>query len=156
MKENDRYARLFSLTAILLCGSFTSCMADRHPHADRVPSHAKEEAVNTKAPFGNALNAPSEVVEAGKKLFEGQGRCITCHGKSGKGDGPAATLLKPAPRDFTDCQFQKGRKDGELFWIIKHGSPGTGMQAMIPHMVTKEGGWQLVAYIRSFCKTQGG
>jgi mono/diheme cytochrome c family protein len=120
-----------------------------------VPAHATEDAMNYKAPFGDTRKAPSEVVEAGKKLFEGQGRCITCHGKSGKGDGPTAHMHKPAPRDFTDCEFQKARKDGELFWAIKYGSPGTGMQAMIPNMVTEEQGWQLLAYVRSFCKVQG-
>ncbi|PJA78465.1 MAG: cytochrome c [Nitrospirae bacterium CG_4_9_14_3_um_filter_51_5] len=155
MKEKGYFARSFLLPAILLCGSLTSCMADRHPTADRVPSYAMEEAVKDKAPFGDARKAPLEVVEAGKKLFEGQGRCITCHGKGGTGDGPAAHLHKPAPRDFTDCKFQKSREDGKLFWIIKHGSPGTGMQAMIPNMVTEEQGWQLVAYVRSFCKAQG-
>lgn len=155
MKEKRNYAGLFFLPVILLCGAVTSCMADRHPTVNRVPAHATEDAMNYKAPFGDTWKAPSEVVEAGGKIYEGQGRCITCHGKNGKGDGPAAHFHKPAPRDFTDCEFQQSRDDGELFWIIKHGSPGTGMQAMIPNMVTEEQGWQLVAYVRSFCKAQG-
>jgi hypothetical protein len=48
--------------------------------------------------------------------------------------------------------FQKEREDGELFWIIKYGSPGTGMAASIPHMLSEEEGWKLVAYVRTFCK----
>jgi len=155
MREKENYSRFLILLAIVFFGSLMSCTTDRHPHADRVPSHAIEDAMNYKAPFGDTWKAPSEVVEAGKKIYEGQGRCITCHGKNGKGDGPAANLHKPAPRDFTDCEFQKHREDGELFWTIKHGSPGTGMQAMIPNMVTEEQGWQLIAYLRSFCKAQG-
>src|SRR4051812_9412553 len=30
-----------------------------------------------------------------------QARCAVCHGVAGQGDGPAAALLTPAPRDFT-------------------------------------------------------
>lgn len=155
MKKKESSTQGFLLLGILLCGSLTSCVTDRHPTQDRVPPHAIEDAIKDKAPFGDSRNASSEIVEAGEKLYEGKGRCITCHGKNGKGDGPAAHFHKPAPTDFTDCQVQNAREDGELFWIIKHGSPGTGMQAMIPNMISEEQGWQLVAYIRSFCKAHG-
>jgi mono/diheme cytochrome c family protein len=56
------------------------------------------------------------------------------------------------PRDFTDCAFQQARDDGELFWVIKYGSPGTGMQALIPNILNEEEGWKVVAYLRSLCK----
>ena len=153
MKEKTRYACLLCLMGILFWGWLTSCQANRHPMVDRVPTHATEEAQNYKAPFGDARKAPLEALTAGQKLYEGQGRCITCHGKNGKGDGPAAHMHQPPPRDFSDCEFQNAREDGELYWVIKHGSPGTGMQSMIPHTITEEQGWDLVAYIRSFCKT---
>lgn len=152
MKEKEDSARLFILPAVLLCATLISFTTDRHPTIDRVPSHATEEAKNYKAPFGDARKASPEIIASGKAVFEGKGQCIACHGKSGTGDGPAAKMLKPAPRNFTDCEFQKHRKDGELFWVIKYGSPGTGMQAMIPHTISEEQGWQLVAYVRSFCK----
>lgn len=93
---------------------------------------------------------------AGKALYEGKGQCFLCHGMSGKGDGPASHMnAKHPPRNFTDCAFQKERDDGELFWIIKYGSAGTGMQALIPHMLSEEEGWKLVAYVRTFCKAGG-
>ena len=57
-----------------------------------------------------------------------------------------------APRDFTDCRFQGEREDGELFWIIKNGSPGTGMVQLVPGMLSETEAWKLVAYIRTFCK----
>ena len=59
-----------------------------------------------------------------------------------------------SPRDFTDCAFQKEREDGELFWIIKYGSSGTGMKPLIPGMLSEEEGWKIVAYIRTFCTAQ--
>jgi hypothetical protein len=57
-----------------------------------------------------------------------------------------------APRDFTNCKFHKKRKDGELFWIIKNGSPGTGMVPLIPSAISEDEAWKVIAYERSFCK----
>ncbi|MFB6372710.1 MAG: c-type cytochrome, partial [Bradymonadaceae bacterium] len=37
-------------------------------------------------------------LEQGKKLFKSQ--CASCHGETGKGDGPAGKALKPSPRNF--------------------------------------------------------
>jgi len=125
--------------------------APREPTETRVPSSALKEALSYKAPFGEARTASPEIVAAGKALFEGKGGCHLCHGVSGKGDGPAAHMHKEPPRDFTSCDFQQKREDGELFWIIKYGSPNTGMQPLIPALLSEEEGWKVVAYIRTFC-----
>lgn len=36
--------------------------------------------------------------------------CATCHGKAGKGDGPAAVALKKAPADLTKISERNGGK----------------------------------------------
>jgi mono/diheme cytochrome c family protein len=36
--------------------------------------------------------------------------CAVCHGKSGKGDGPAASALKKAPADLTQLAAKNGGK----------------------------------------------
>ncbi len=48
--------------------------------------------------------SPSSTVSAsdatrGKAVYDR--RCVECHGTAGQGDGPAAHLLTPRPRDFT-------------------------------------------------------
>lgn len=144
----------FMLPAMVAMGTIADG-APRPPTEDRVPPSAMKEALSYKAPFGEARNAPPEIIAAGKKLYEGKGTCVLCHGISGKGDGPAAHMHVPhAPRDFTDCAFQKEREDGELFWIIKYGSSGTGMKPLIPGMLSEEEGWKIVAYVRTFCTAQ--
>ena len=100
----------------------------------------------------NPVAATPENVAKGKALFEGKGTCFNCHGKEGKGDGPAGAILNPSPRNFTNCDFHKKRKDGELFWVIKNGSPGTGMVSLIPAAITEEEAWAVINYERSFCK----
>ena len=129
--------------------------APREPTEDRVPPSGMKEALSYKAPFGEARTAPPEIVAAGKALYEGKGRCSFCHGISGKGDGPGASVQQHhPPTDFTNCASQKEREDGELFWTIKYGSPGTGMQPLIPAMLSEEEGWKVVAYVRTFCAAQ--
>jgi len=49
--------------------------------------------------------------------------CASCHGKDGKGDGPAASALKVRPTDLTTiAQKNHGRfPGGNLFQIVKWG-----------------------------------
>ncbi len=137
---------------LMLMATMLSC-GFRPPIDDRVPPPHLEKAVALQAPFGDARQAAPEIVTAGKALYEGKGTCYLCHGLSGKGDGPALHIhAQNPPRDFTDCAVQRDRDDGEFFWIIKYGSSGTGMPALIPNILSEEEGWKVVAYLRTFCK----
>lgn len=114
-----------------------------------------EEAKGWTSPFGDSRTAQPAIVAEGKKLYEGKGSCILCHGITGRGDGSAAHMHHPyASRDFTDCAFQNARTDGELFGTIKYGSPGTGMVPLVPGTLEEEEAWTLVAYLRTFCNAQ--
>jgi len=63
-----------------------------------------------------------------------QFRCAVCHGENGAGDGPAADLLYPRPRDFTLGMFKFKSspgdlppRDADLARAIATGLPGTSM-----------------------------
>lgn len=114
----------------------------------RVPSHLIEEARQWK----NTLEATPENIEKGKVLFQGKAFCATCHGRDGRGLGDIPGLRGKLPRNFTDQAWQAARADGELFWILKNGSPGTDMAPFIPLVLTEEEAWQVLLYIRSFGK----
>jgi len=43
--------------------------------------------------------APATSAASGSEMYKSY--CAACHGKDGKGDGPAATALKSAPSDLT-------------------------------------------------------
>ena len=126
--------------------------AELDPLKSRVPLMERALARQVTSPFGPTKRASSEILAAGKRIYEGKGTCIACHGESGEGNGPSGGLLNPSPRDFTNCQFQKRRSDGELFWVLQNGSPGTGMIPMIPVTISEEEAWKVIAYERSFCK----
>ncbi len=147
---------------VVLCSLFTALAfvsgdlafagPEKDPLKARVPKAERGKAKKMKPPYGSTKKAPDEIVAEGKKIFEGKGTCVNCHGKKGDGSGPAGKVLTPGPRDFTNCKFHKKRKDGELFWIIKNGSPGTGMVSMVPATITEEEAWKVLAYERSFCE----
>lgn len=140
------------LSACMLLAATAAYAEERDPLKPRVPSDQMAEAKAMKNPVANS----PENIAKGKALFEGKGTCFNCHGKEGKGNGPAGQILNPSPRDFTNCKFHKKRKDGELFWVIKNGSPGTGMVPLIPAAITEEEAWTIINYERSFCKDKGG
>jgi mono/diheme cytochrome c family protein len=76
--------------------------------------------------------------------------CKVCHGPGGNGMGMMAIGLNPPPRNFTCKQTMKDVTDGQMYWIIKNGSQGTGMPAFadLPDDVI----WKMVLYIRSLEK----
>jgi mono/diheme cytochrome c family protein len=55
--------------------------------------------------------------------------CAPCHGPAGRGDGPAAHLYRPAPRDLVREPFRFGDDPESIARTIRRGVPGTGMPA---------------------------
>ena len=94
-------------------------------------------------PEAKSLKNPVKGVGDAKKVVETN--CVTCHGASGHGDGPAAAALPPPkPANWTSVAVQK-QTDGEIFWKI---SNGRGAMPPWKHLPEKER-WEVVNYIRS-------
>jgi len=123
--------------------------ADPQVLRPRVPP---EQIANARQ-VTNPYPPTPDILEQGKKLFEGKAFCRTCHGIDGKGLGSDINpdnFRGPLPRNFTDTEWQAARTDGELFWILKHGSKGTAMASFIPLVLTEEEAWKVISYVRSF------
>jgi mono/diheme cytochrome c family protein len=119
--------------------------AEKDIKMSRVPAAELQKAKDMK----NPLKPTPDVLAKGKAIFEGKGTCFTCHGNTGKGDGPAGAALDPSPRNFTNPEFNKVRTPGEMFWVVKNGSPGTGMIAYNPAMINDDETWEVITYVRS-------
>lgn len=89
---------------------------------------------------------------AGKATFDTL--CATCHGTSGKGDGPTAAALNPPARNFTDKVWQAKVTDDHIKKVITQGGAANGLSPMMPPFGHLKGAEldNLVAYIRSFGK----
>lgn len=126
-------------------------VAERPMMQPRVPADKLAEARALTSP----LPASPETVDKGKALYNGKGTCFNCHGKDGAGNGPAAVGLDPSPRNFQHQGFWRHRTEGEIFWVIKHGSIGTSMIGFGDQLSDEEI-WAIVQYERSFAGSQMG
>ncbi len=100
-------------------------------------------------------NAEVGDAQAGAKVFDHH--CAFCHGAKGFGDGPAADLFDPRPRDFRPGLFklrstQTGElpTDDDLIRTVTNGMPGTGMPSF-RHL-----GEKAIRDVVAFVKTLGG
>ncbi len=93
----------------------------------------------------NPVPGTPEAFASGHQVF--QSHCITCHGSDGRGQGHAAATLSPPPSDLTAAHLDD-HTDGDLFWWITHGMPGTAMPAWEDILVETQR-WQLIHYLRA-------
>lgn len=101
----------------------------------------------------NPIPSSMGAIQAGKELFLKTAQpvaCVMCHGDQGDGNGVMGAALVPPPRNFTCGAMMRDIPDGQLFWIIKNGSQGTGMMSF--GALPDEQVWQLVHYIRSLAR----
>jgi mono/diheme cytochrome c family protein len=94
----------------------------------------------------NPVKPTEESLAKAKKLYGID--CAMCHGDKGDGKGEMASDIKNVT-DFTNAESLKGRTDGELFYVIRHGKgdmPLEGVRAKDDDI------WNLVNYVRAFAK----
>ncbi|NIQ00441.1 MAG: cytochrome c [Nitrospinaceae bacterium] len=115
-----------------------------HPsmYTPRVPLEHLEEIQEIESPLENT---PANI-EAGRQIFFGKGLCVSCHLADGKGK----PMPGHSPRNFTDPKWQDARTDGELMWVLRNGSPGTGMPRRVGVVISEEEGWKVIQFIRTF------
>jgi mono/diheme cytochrome c family protein len=123
----------------------TSYAAERDPLAPRVPADQMAAAKAWKDPY----ESTPENIAKGKELFTGKATCFTCHGNEGRGDGPAGAALDPSPRNFHNPKFDQVKSPGEMLWLIKNGSAGTGMISYVPAIITEDEAAQIIVFERS-------
>ncbi|NGP53919.1 cytochrome c [Thioalkalivibrio sp. XN8] len=175
--------KLAALPALAL--ALAGCPAGSGPTSDPGPQQAALEcpqprdtqrAPDTYQAMTNPLAPSAENLAQGRALYEADrpgGSCASCHGTAGDGRGPVGAGLVPPPRDFTCAPTMTSLSDGQLFWIVEHGSgafhepkrlgvqqpdrPGrranpTAMTSYRQQLSDAEI-WQLVLYMRSFLDT---
>ncbi|WP_226644469.1 cytochrome c/FTR1 family iron permease [Microbulbifer variabilis] len=94
-----------------------------------------------------ALSLPSDLLsfEESRALFQTQ--CIACHGVEGRGDGPLAAGLEPAPTNFHERERAENRSLLGLYDAISNGIDGTAMTAFTNF--TEQQRWSLAFYVGS-------
>jgi mono/diheme cytochrome c family protein len=102
---------------------------------------APQTAVNRP----NPVPANANTLAVAQKLYAAN--CQTCHGESGRGDGPGGAALEKKPADLGACIKANNETDGSLFWKISEGrSPMVSWKGSL----TETQRWELVNYIKTF------
>ncbi len=126
---------VLALTAII----FVGCSAEK-PNNEITILEIPAEYRDWTNPKGG-----SEAKAAGKLIYEVN--CVSCHGDTGLGDGPAGGSLVPAPVNFYELNPLVG--EDYYYFVIREGVPGT---SMVPwkNTLKEEEIYQVVAYVREF------
>jgi mono/diheme cytochrome c family protein len=100
---------------------------------------------------GPPLPASPDLLALGQQTYQRQ--CAPCHGPEGRGDGEAAYLLYPKPRDFTSGRYalvstwEGVPTDQDLYDTISRGMPGSAMPSW-GHLLERTR-WGLVHFLKS-------
>lgn len=97
--------------------------------------------------MANPVAKNAQSVSDGKSLWTQH--CQSCHGKTGKGDGPKAGELKTEPGDFTNAEVQK-EPDGAFFYKTSEGRKD--MPSFKKKISDADDIWSIVNFIRTLKK----
>jgi mono/diheme cytochrome c family protein len=125
-------AGLFFLAAFIVRAD--SPAHSGHDHHWRAP----EQAATRRNPVSDSASS----IARGGKLF--QTHCASCHGRGGRGDGPASRRLDPKPADLKAMAGH--HSDGDLAWKIGN---GRGAMPAWKGVLTEREIWHLVNYIKN-------
>jgi mono/diheme cytochrome c family protein len=130
--------------------SFMKIQPSFHPMVDPLPIPTDSIPIDGPA-YISALGAPANPIKTdqtsiarGNELFDVT--CITCHGLSGKGDGPIASYLQNKPADLTGLVV-RSLSDGGIFLVISNGVQGK-MPPLNENLTVQER-WDVVNYVRT-------
>jgi putative copper resistance protein D len=73
--------------------------------------------------------------------------CVTCHGATGRGDGPGGAGLPKRPADLT-APHAAEHTAGDMFWWLTHGIVTAGMPPF-GNVLTEEDRWDLINFTRA-------
>lgn len=147
--KRDRIRSACSITALASLALLPGCgMSGARADAGR---HAGGEIATSLVPARRLASTP-ELIDLGRTTYQRQ--CLPCHGEAGDGNGEAAWLLYPRPRNFTRGEYRLVSTwdglptDDDLFRTISRGMPGSAMPSW-GHL-PEETRWGLVHYVKTF------
>lgn len=129
---------LILLTLFVVLASFTLLQKQKQKPWPVPDKYAK---------MANPVKSDAASLATGKELWAKH--CQSCHGKSGKGDGPKAAQLKTLPDDMTKAEVQK-QTDGAFFYKSSEGRED--MPSFKKKIPDQEDLWAVVNYIRTMKK----
>lgn len=94
-------------------------------------------------------SAPAKAPDVTAAAIVYQSQCASCHGATGRGDGPIGLTLAPRPVAFTDQERARRRSPFALYQVISQGVPGTPMPGFASSL-SDDQRWGLAFYLGQF------
>ena len=139
------FADLLSLPAMRALAQQVKARCERFSRQQPDPPLRRPAAA---VPYGEIS------VARGEQIYKQQ-RCHSCHGATGRGDGPAARSLKDLqgrpvlPRVHAHGVFRSGFRREDIVRAFSTGLDGTPMPALPEGAVSDSGRWDLANFIVS-------
>ena len=94
----------------------------------------------------NPFPSTQQSLAIGEGIYRAE--CQSCHGATGRGDGPARLALRSQPADFR-VHMAAGHTDAQLFTWLSDGVDGTSMPAY-GEQLSVEQRWHVLNFIKTF------
>jgi len=124
----------------------------RWAEIERIPRHRTVSTTGVPEPYRsmrNPLPASPERLARGATVYAAN--CLSCHGRTGKGDGATGRILSPSPFDIAWLSEMKiSRFDGFMYWTVAEGGAplGTSMPGFKGKLSADEI-WAVTSYIQA-------
>jgi mono/diheme cytochrome c family protein len=132
--------------ALLFVLALSACSAQA---TAEVTAPAADVAVPDEyAGLTNPLETDADAVEAGKAVYEAN--CVSCHGESGRGDGPAGASLSPKPGDLTEVAANDSVD--RIYWRVSEGGMMEPFNSSMPAwkgVLSEDERWQVVSFVKT-------
>ena len=121
-------------------------------HTHTAPASAQPPAIDHTA-GGHSATAHTEALLRGQHMFVQY--CASCHGESGKGDGPGGANLSIKPQDLTVGEVMNPLTNEFLHRAISDGPQSVGLSSLMPPFKPQLGDRQIdeiIRYIRTMAQ----
>ncbi len=141
--------RIMRISAALCVGLIVLAFAGAGNAAD-APAGGEWKAPARASKKKNPVASDAASIAAGKAAYTKE--CLSCHGETGKGDGPAAKDLQVKPGDLANPKLWE-QSDGALFWKLTEGK--TPMPS-VEKLLSEDQRWQVINFVRTFSPKPAG
>ncbi len=158
MRRGRTWRRFVGVAGVIVGGALAGCAGQRIPNQAGGVAIEGAQVCGPEARVPVALQpatlrtATPALLALGRRTYEKL--CAACHGRDGRGDGEAASVLSPKPRNFTTGKYalvstwDRIPTDEDLYKTISRGMPGSAMPSW--GYLSEMERWGLVHYIKTF------
>ncbi|HEY6110800.1 MAG TPA: cytochrome c/FTR1 family iron permease [Gemmatimonadales bacterium] len=122
-----------------------AALVDRTAAPEQVSELAEALAGRLARSSGALFPVPLVVPSLARGAEVFREHCATCHGETGRGDGPGARGLTPPPANLADPQVMGAKSRLDLYRQLLLGVPGTAMPTF-ERTLSEDDRWAVAAY----------